>query len=135
MAGGVTFTPNSNFVRTFWTPGGMTGRHLKVLGKMVQADARVLVGKRTGKLARSIQVGRVTSHPRGLEVEVGSKLSYAYMHHEGTRPHAIHARPGSVMRFKSRGRMVVTTVVHHPGTKANRYLLNALTVVIKFKAA
>lgn len=134
MAAGVTFVPNGNFARAFWSPGGMTGRHLKVVAKMVQTDARVLVGKRTGKLARSITVGRVTRDPRGLEVEVGSNLHYAYAHHQGTRPHIITARPGSVMRFTSKGRRVMTTVVHHPGTKPNRYLLNALTTVILFKA-
>lgn len=134
MAAGVTFVPNGNFNRTFWSPGGMTGRHLRVVAKMVQVDARALVGKSTGKLARSITVGPVSRDPRGLEIEVGSNLHYAYYHHEGTRPHTIRARPGSVMKFSSRGRSVMTTVVRHPGTRANRYLLNALTVVIKFKA-
>jgi hypothetical protein len=52
------------------------------------------------------------------------------MHHQGTRPHIIVPRRAQTLRFYSRGRIVYSKLVHHPGTKPNRYLTDNLRRVI-----
>jgi hypothetical protein len=53
-------------------------------------------------------------------------LNYALAHHEGTAPHVIRPKSGKMLRFVSRGQVVYAHVVNHPGTKANKYLADAL---------
>lgn len=49
----------------------------------------------------------------------------------GTKPHDIRPRGGGVLVFvpKAGGNKVFTKLVHHPGTKANNFLLKALRSV------
>jgi hypothetical protein len=71
----------------------------------VQEAARRYVGKRTGHLARSIEV---TPAPGGTGWRVGSDLPYALVHHEGRRGIRVTRRargsdrPGA-LRFKPKG--------------------------------
>jgi hypothetical protein len=45
----------------------------------------------------------------------------------GTRPHIIRPRrPEGVLRFTVNGRVVYARYVNHPGTRPNRFLLEAL---------
>jgi hypothetical protein len=108
---------------------GEVGRFLIGKATEIATGAKAQVGVRTGALKKSIGI----NHERtaaGQKVLVGSNLSYAYMHHQGTRPRVIVARPGKVLRFSSRGGVVYTESVRHPGTRANRYLTDNLRRVM-----
>ncbi|QIG57828.1 hypothetical protein SEA_PAULODIABOLI_94 [Microbacterium phage PauloDiaboli] len=107
--------------RIVWEPNGAVMKRLRRVGRTVVAAAQAQVGKDTGELARSIhyQIRRWGTLP---EVWIGTRNSIAWLHHEGTRPHAISARNGAFLRFSSRGRVVYDRTVMHPGTKPNRYL-------------
>lgn len=111
--------------KVVWEPNGATMQRLRRVGRTIVAAARRQVGKDTRELERSIHydIKRWGGLP---EVWIGSYNSIAYLHHEGTRPHAISARNGAFLRFSSRGRVVYDRTVMHPGTKANRYLTDNL---------
>ena len=106
------------------------GRDLYKRGLRLQALARVSVPKRTGALAASIHVNyfRGASNPH---VTIGSNLNYAYFVHEGTNPHTIRPKTGRVLRFQVNGRVVYAQKVHHPGTRAERYLSRHLRTVVR----
>jgi len=106
-------------------PSGDVGRFLDNKGKEILALAKAKVGVRTGKLRNSLHM-RHMRDARGQYVWVGSKLDYALAHHEGTKPRTITPKSGKVLRFVSRGQIVYAHSVQHPGTKANRYLSEAL---------
>jgi len=89
--------------------------------RSVQRRAKVLVGKDTGRLASKIELTSRAAPPFWW-FKIEGNTTYAYLHHQGTKPHVIE---GS-LEFPSRGRMVHTRVVHHPGTPPNPYLRNAL---------
>jgi hypothetical protein len=106
---------------------GMVGRYLHEVAVLIQTGAKTQVGVRTGQLRRSIKIQHIDGS-RGQSVKIGSSLHYAYLHHEGTKPHLITPKgPNTTLRFRSGTRIVHTAVVRHPGTKANKYLTNHLT--------
>lgn len=110
-------------------PNGEVGRFLKDKGTEILTVARALVGVRTGRLRNSLHM----RHMRDLRAQyiwVGSTLDYALAHHEGTPPRTIVPKSGKMLRFASRGRIVYTHAVQHPGTEANKYLSNALKAKI-----
>jgi Bacteriophage protein of unknown function (DUF646). len=111
--------------RIVWEPGGAVMLRLNHIGRSIVTAARAQVGKDTGELARSIHynIKRWGGLP---EVEVGSEHPIAYIHHEGTRPHAIRARNAQFLRFSAKGRVVYDRTVMHPGTKPNRFLTDNL---------
>ncbi len=114
--------------RELKSPNLMVGQHLRAVGDRIATRARIQVGKRTGKLASSIRVGDLKSYAYGQRITVGAKNKIAYMHHEGTKPHVIvPKRPGGNLVFMKSGRVVVTKMVLHPGTKPNRYLSDQLS--------
>ena len=106
-------------------PSGAVGRYLKNKGNEILTSARARVGVRTGALRASLHM-RHMRDPRGQQIWVGSKLNYALAHHEGTKPRVITPNSGKMLRFVSRGQVVYAHSVNHPGTKANRYLADAL---------
>lgn len=110
-------------------PKGEVGVHLTKLGARVARLARAQVGVDTGALKRSINY-RLVQRYGGLTVVIGSDNRIALMHHQGTRPHIIVPRRAQTLRFYSRGRIVYSKLVHHPGTKPNRYLTDNLRRVI-----
>jgi hypothetical protein len=111
------------------SPGGEVGRFLHRQGYKVLTGARAQVGTRTGALRASLHM-RHLADPRGQYVRIGSPLRYALLHHEGTRPHLIRpVAPNRVLRFASKGTVVMTNLVRHPGTKANRYLTDNLKLI------
>lgn len=109
-------------------PVGVVGRYLSKKGRLVTAAARRQVGVRTGALRNSIHM-RHFRDPRGQYIKVGSSLSYARMHHDGTKPHLILPTRGGNLRFFSKGFMVFAQMVRHPGTKPNRYLTDNLKLL------
>jgi len=109
------------------TSSGGLWKALEVAGAFAVGKAKAQVGVKTGKLKSSIHK-RHTGNFTGQYLWIGSTVNYAYMHHEGTRPHFIVPRvAGKMLRFSSKGRMIMTPgPVMHPGTKPNRYLSNQL---------
>ena len=104
---------------------GAVGIYLKGKGNEILTSARARVGVRTGALRASLHM-RHMRDPRGQQLWIGSELNYALAHHEGTKPHVIRPKSGKMLRFVSRGQVVYAHVVNHPGTKANKYLADAL---------
>jgi Bacteriophage HK97-gp10, putative tail-component len=78
---------------------------------------------KTGRLRSSIR-WRMGKDGRGLFGLVGTDVEYAGLIHSGTRPHIIV--PKSKMALYWKGAQHPVRVVHHPGTKARPFLLNAL---------
>lgn len=115
-----------NLIRRPTPRPGTVGGHLFKVGSRIERAAKRQVGVRSGRLRKSIYVrqGR-----RFLEqyVEVGTRgVPYALMHHNGTRPHIIQPDRQQMLSFTSKGRVVYTTRVVHPGTKPNRFLTDNL---------
>jgi len=126
----IDFKPSAVGMRyTLKSPQGPVGRHMRTKAELVREMARVRVGKRTGALAMSLYINQ-SSNLTGQTIEIGSKLPYALLHHEGTRPHVIHARSGGTLRFTSRNRVVYARTVMHPGTRPNRYLADSLPLIV-----
>lgn len=109
---------------------GDVGRHLEVIGLKVQAGAKLLVKRRTGRLARSIYLNHARD-ARGQYIQVGSNVRYAFVVHEGDRPHIITAHAGRVLRFQVGGRIVYARLVHHPGSTGRKYLTIPLSRVVR----
>lgn len=110
---------------------GMVGRHLTKTASKITHLARLQVGKKTGKLVRSIRYEHIPRNAMGPGVKVGAYTSYALLHHQGTKPHMIFpSKPGGTLIFMRGARVVHTRFVRHPGTKANRYLTDPMRKVI-----
>lgn len=110
-------------------PNGEVGRYLEKRAALLRRLARAQVGVKTGRLKQSIQY-RIVRQGSGLVAIIGSDNKIALMHHNGTKPHIILPRRAKTLRFFSRGRIVYAQIVHHPGTKHNRYLTDNLHKVI-----
>jgi len=109
-------------------PGGEVGRYLSKRGRRIVAAAKAQVGIRTGWLRASIHM-RHMRDKRGQYLKIGSSVRYARMHHEGTRPHLILPKKRQVLRFMSKGQIINTHLVRHPGTKPNRFLSDNLKLI------
>jgi hypothetical protein len=130
------------------SPDGPLFRRMSAAGDTVKEGARRRVGvwkpaagepdwsvrrrtaaRRPGVLRDSI-VKRVVEDAAaaGFTVLVGSEDRVALWHHEGTQPHPIAAtrKPQLVFWWGRESRVVRTSAVSHPGTRPNRYLLDAL---------
>lgn len=110
------------------SPEGDVGKYLAKKGRLIMAAAKAQVGVRTGALRSSIHM-RHLRDSRGQYVKIGSNLDYALLHHQGTKPHVIRPDRAKVLRFVRGSRVIYTTSVMHPGTKANRYLSDNLKLV------
>jgi hypothetical protein len=109
---------------------GPVGRMLLDRANRVRVAAVAQAGKRTGALKASIQVRKRGRYARGQYIQVGSNLPYARLHHEGTKPHIITPTKRRFLRFFSKGVLVYTSMVMHPGTRKNRYLTDNLTKAV-----
>lgn len=107
-------------------PAGAVGRYMKRKGSKLVQLAKAQVGVQTGALRASIHM-RHKRNPRFQYVEIAATEKYAYMHHVGTKPHIITPTRRTVLRFATKGTIVRTTIVRHPGTKPNRYLSDQLS--------
>jgi hypothetical protein len=124
------FIPNEAGIKKMTrSPDGEVGRHLAKLGAKLTLLAKAQAGVDTGALKQSIHY-RLVQTSGGLAAQVGSDNRVALMHHQGTRPHIIVPRRAQTLRFYSHGRIVYSKLVHHPGTKPNRYLTDNLRRVI-----
>lgn len=122
--------PNVRFLLK--SPYGAVGRDLFQRAIRVERAARRQVGVKTGKLRSSITVKNQTLTTYGQKYAVGSDLSYALLHHNGSRRHVIlPVRAQNLVFFSKTGKLVVTNKVNHPGTKPNRYLTDNLFRAIR----
>ncbi len=108
---------------------GLVGRYMKRKARAMVFAAKAQAGYKTGALKKSIHF-RHTTHAYGHKLWIGSRLSYAYMHHEGTKPHIILPKKAEVLRFTKGTRVIYSRGVRHPGTKPNRYLSNQLAIAL-----
>jgi hypothetical protein len=109
-------------------PRGAVGRYLNKRGLLIMAAAKRQVGVKTGALRASIRL----MHDRdalGQKIKIGSSLPHAYIHHQGTKPHLITPKDTGLIRFSSKGRVVYSRQIMHPGTKPNKYLSDQLWIV------
>jgi hypothetical protein len=112
------------------TPAGGLWKWLEAKGEIATGKAKAQVGNKTGKLRRSIKMTH-RGDKSGQTLHIGSTVRYAYMHHEGTKPHLITPKDldGRLVFFsRNQRRLVVVESVKHPGTKPNRYLSDQLRV-------
>lgn len=110
--------------------GGMVDQHIHNLAQQVHSRAVQKVGVDTGNLRASITLSSITSTGGMPAYRVGSDNKIARLHHDGSRPHLIEAKKGSVLRFGKYGTIVYRKKVFHPGTSPNRYLTDPLRAVI-----
>jgi hypothetical protein len=110
---------------------GMTASFLhKRVALPINAAAKSQVGVKTGLLRQSIGISHFIG-PAGAAVKIGSSLHYAYLHHEGSRPHIIKPKePGGALVFTKGSRVIRSRMVMHPGTRPNRYLSDQLRIYI-----
>lgn len=114
------------------SPDGVVGRDLMRRATAVQMAARRQAGVSSGRLRRSIvKRGPSGNDRKCLTMTVGSTLDYALLHHEGTSAHTIVPVHAKRLHFKVGGVDVFATVVHHPGTKPNRYLSDNLREALR----
>lgn len=109
-------------------PRGAVGQYMKKRGLIILDLAKRQVGVSTGALRTSIRL----IHERygaSQRMKIGSDLPYAFDHHEGTKPHLITPRDTEFVRFSSKGRVIYTRQVMHPGTKPNKYLSDQLWII------
>ena len=76
---------------------------------------------KTGYLASTVY--KQVSDNEGV---IGVAASYARVVVEGSAPHEIRPVNGGVLAFMVAGKKVFTPIVHHPGTKPNPFMQNAL---------
>jgi hypothetical protein len=107
------------------TPSGNLWGAMEKRGNAIVRDAKKKVGVKTGALRSSIHK-RHLGNATGQYLWIGSKLNYAYAHHEGTRPHTITPSKAPLLVFRSGARVIKTTAVKHPGTRPNPYLTAAM---------
>jgi hypothetical protein len=140
--GGRVVMDPSQVARLMSDPNQPVMRDMIRQGTRVKREAQRLVGvykpppagprraRKPGTLRDSI-VMRVVQDGDGAAVIVGSEDPVALIHHEGTIPHRIVAKNAPLLVFWSgrAGRVVKVRAVNHPGTKPNRYLVNALRAI------
>jgi hypothetical protein len=101
---------------------------LRRRNRNVQLKAKELVGKRTHELERNI-LTRVDPLADGLRGRViaGEQLddARAVWNHDGTKPHTIRPRTKKALKFTVGGTELIRRGVHHPGTKATKFLQRA----------
>ena len=105
--------------------GGRAGQALlRRRAERVAQRARELSAN-NGSIPDGIEVGPVI----GNKVSVISTNPHTLFVHNGTRKHIILPRTKQFLRFTVGGRVVYARVVHHPGTKANPFLVDAMRQV------
>lgn len=104
---------------------------LRRLGLRAVREQKRLVPRKTGNLARSIHLVRVTP----VAAVTAASASYAAAVERGTRPHIIRPRSRRVLRFATAGSatlsgrprsgapVVFAKFVRHPGTKPQPYMV------------
>ena len=105
-------------------------------------EAKILVPRKTSNLGRSIHISRVSA----TEAVVEAGANYAAYVEFGTGPHIIRPKKGRFLRWPTnasdrrltgsprktvKGGFTFARIVHHPGTKAQPYLLPGAKIAVK----
>jgi hypothetical protein len=107
-------------------PTGPVLRFVRSVTRKVRTLAVLKCPVDTGRLrsAHREEVGVRGGQVYGF---VENDTEYAAAVHGGTAPHQIRPRrPGGVLRFETGGQVVFTTLVNHPGTRAQPWLREAM---------
>lgn len=77
---------------------------------------------------RDTLVKRVVQTTDSFQILIGSESPIALIHHNGTRAHTIVPKKAKMLAFSTTSKVVVfAKIVHHPGTKPNRFLTDNLS--------
>jgi hypothetical protein len=101
--------------------GSLRQKLIAKLADVAYASAFYRAPWRTGRLAQSIvkEVGEE-------EARIAALAPYALYVVCGTAPHEIRPANAQVLAFSISGKMVFAPLVHHPGTKPNPFLQEAV---------
>lgn len=80
---------------------------------LMSAKAPVRTGRMLGSIRKDV---------RGLEATIGPTVPYAIYIEYGTAPHEIRPVYASALRFEVEGKIVFTSLVHHPGTRPQPFV-------------
>jgi hypothetical protein len=111
-------------------PEEIIGSYIKRRAMLLEQLAKQQVGKKSRRLQQSIN-HTMYYGAGGFIASIGSDNKIARLHHDGTKPHIIVPKSAKTLRFNSHGKIVYAKVVHHPGTKPNKYLTDNLRKVIR----
>ena len=112
---------------------------MRDLALIVTAEAKREAPRRTGNLARSIQIGSVSA----TRAEVRATANYAAFVEMGTRAHIIRPRQRKALRWAPRGQTrlsgtpkkgaqaIFAKRVNHPGTRAHPFMAPAIRVAAR----
>lgn len=113
----------SRVARLLRLPGGVVDRSLRRRVERVQRAAQRLAPGTMGDGIRARIEYRATG-PHGVITSTHPATIYVVY---GTRPHQIRPRrQGGVLRFTVGGVVVYARSVSHPGTRPNRFMIEAL---------
>lgn len=112
----------SRVARLLRLPGGVVDRNLRRRVERVQSAAQRLAPGSMGQGIRA-RVDYRSSGPHGVITSTHPATVYVV---HGTRPHIIRPVRAQVLRFTVGGRVVYASVVHHPGTRPNTFMIQAL---------
>lgn len=92
--------------------------------------------RRTGRYIGNFEttITPVRSKTVLARLRLFNTLAYAGIIEGGSRPHVIRPRRARVLAFSVDGERVFTTVVHHPGTRAQHVVRDALLDVARGRA-
>lgn len=95
-------------------------------GRVLRAEMKRLVPKKTGDLNKSIKVTRFTTRKEGArEVAVGVRGKegpLAHLVEFGTSPHPIQPKKGKVLAYVKDGETRFAKKVQHPGATAKPFV-------------
>lgn len=106
--------------------------HQANLGRQAAGIARRLAPRSDGPgphLADNIDSKLVPSGRKGYDVQLTAAVPWALYVHRGTRPHRIDGNPLLSFYWPKAGKQMVRPFVNHPGTRPNRFLLDAVRQV------
>jgi Bacteriophage HK97-gp10, putative tail-component len=107
--------------------GGEVGHDIERRGRAVLSRARALAPVKTGALRNSISMS-MGSEGGEVSADISASAPYALFVHEGTGPHMIYGHP--FLAFQGRSGLVITRAVHHPGTRPQPFLADALDAAV-----
>lgn len=121
---------DDNAIARLQLSGGMVNQYTKGKASQVASKARQFIPVKTGRLRGSIKVEQSRTNLGRYQsgYDVSADTAYARFVHQGTRAHVIHGNP--LLVFTIGSQTIFTTVVHHPGTKAQPFLTQAASAVM-----
>lgn len=107
-------------------PGGLVARNMERRLQRAEDVARRLA---PGSMPRGI-TSTVTREGREITGYLISSHPATIYVVSGTRPHIIRPVRAQALRFRVGGRTVFAKIVHHPGTDANNFLIDAVRTIL-----